>query len=306
MLDQILRTIFPLIAVLIGLIFTATVFSLFRWIIWLVISLFLAFIQISFGAYQMMRIILDLVILFVVKVVILFTKLLRNLTITSEIGKMRRRLWHVSTYREWSALASEIDHLDGTDAWRDSLEGFPSAEKLAVTITTLRELRKRGDLKSLLFELPAYIKRNHLGIDDASLFASCYTGTKRIIEEYVDEIRACIGYISELKEEELPLADRIAFVGKLSKNLGQTALCLSGGGSLSMYHMGVIRALIESGNYQHVRNELKYSHVMIIGFIYNIYIHHIDSRCFRHIRRIDLRCHVRLYARLEINGRSSD
>ena len=34
---------------------------------------------------------------------------------------------------------------------------------------------------------------------------------------------------------------------RLQVCLGHTALCLSGGGALAMYHMGVIKALIENG-----------------------------------------------------------
>ena len=109
-----------------------------------------------------------------------------------------------------------------------------------------------NDWRSLLYHLPGYVKRNHLGIDDIALFSGCYTSTKSVINEYIEEIKKCTAYLRGLSDEDLPIGEKIGFFGKMSRNLGQSALCLSGGGSLSMYHMGVIRALIESGNYSKV------------------------------------------------------
>jgi TAG lipase / steryl ester hydrolase / phospholipase A2 / LPA acyltransferase len=48
------------------------------------------------------------------------------------------------------------------------------------------------------------------------------------------------------------LADRYKLVRKMKQNMGRTALMLSGGGAQAMYHLGVIKALIESGQYQDI------------------------------------------------------
>lgn len=46
---------------------------------------------------------------------------------------------------------------------------------------------------------------------------------------------------------------KLQFLAKERRSLGQTALCLSGGGSICMYHMGTIKALIEAGIFKSIR-----------------------------------------------------
>lgn len=52
---------------------------------------------------------------------------------------------------------------------------------------------------------------------------------------------------------ENELWDRITLVRRMKQNMGRTALMLSGGGAIAMYHLGVIRALIESGLYDDIK-----------------------------------------------------
>ena len=275
-------------------------FSLFRWVIWLLISIVLAIIQAGFGSYQIFRIAVDLIVLSVIKSIIYLIKIVRNLIPASGIEKMRRRLWKVQAYREWSALASEIDRLDGSLEWKDNSEGFHSSDRLAETISLLRKFRQQRDFKALIFHLPAYVKRNHLGIDDMSLFSTCYTGTKRVIEEYIEEINTCCSYVCGVDDVLLQPHEKLQFLGNLHKNLGQTALCLSGGGSLSMYHMGVLRALIESGNYQNVISILYifiYQCLLLIVSMLFYFSHSpytLDPSSVRHIWRFNLCRYVRL------------
>jgi predicted acylesterase/phospholipase RssA len=46
--------------------------------------------------------------------------------------------------------------------------------------------------------------------------------------------------------------DRITLLRKMKQNMGRTALMFSGGGAQAMYHLGVIRALIESRLYDDI------------------------------------------------------
>lgn len=49
------------------------------------------------------------------------------------------------------------------------------------------------------------------------------------------------------------LSDRIVLLRKLKQNMGRTALMLSGGGAQAMYHLGTVRALVESGLYKDIK-----------------------------------------------------
>jgi predicted acylesterase/phospholipase RssA len=49
------------------------------------------------------------------------------------------------------------------------------------------------------------------------------------------------------------ITDRIMLIRKMKQNMGRTALMLSGGGAQAMYHLGIIRALIESKGYNDIK-----------------------------------------------------
>lgn len=74
-------------------------------------------------------------------------------------------------------------------------------------------------------------------------------GSKRVIEAYVAEVVSAIRWLQEVDHTAthpaFTLAEKISCFERCSVCLGHTALCLSGGGSLAMYHMGVVKALIE-------------------------------------------------------------
>ena len=71
----------------------------------------------------------------------------------------------------------------------------------------------------------------------------CYIGTKYIIEKYYKCLSECVELISDSAMNGSN-NECIEYFYRCKRSLGRTALCLSGGGSLSMTHCGVIRVLI--------------------------------------------------------------
>jgi hypothetical protein len=165
----------------------------------------------------------------------------------------RRKLRYANTYKEWFECAEQVDATERNHEWKESDDNLLNNSKLVLTTEQLASCRASNDFKKIIFELPGMVKRNHLGIDDHEVHDRCLTGTKKSIENFRGELMNCFEYIEQLDEGLFSRQQKIDFFQKMSRNLGQTALCLSGGGSLSMYHMGVIRALIESGSYKHIR-----------------------------------------------------
>lgn len=88
------------------------------------------------------------------------------------------------------------------------------------------------------------MRRDILGIDRPALHRVALDGTKRLIEEFVDTMSECLRYICDSKM--LSPEQKLSFFKNADVSLGQTALGLSGGGSLGMYHMGVCLALLEA------------------------------------------------------------
>jgi hypothetical protein len=223
-----------------------------QWAVWLSISFLIGLIKSFIGCYQGIRILMDLVLLVFLKFYLRLRKIFSYLFENNSEMKLKRQMRHSNTYREWISAAQLIDEQQGNINWRENNENFPSLAKLTQTTLKLQHHRESHDYQSLFYELPGIVKRNHLGIDDYSLHARCLTGTKVAIESYHTELVQCLRYIASLSDSVISFGKKVEFFQKLSKNIGNTALCLSGGGSLSMYHMGVLRALCESGNYKHV------------------------------------------------------
>ena len=53
--------------------------------------------------------------------------------------------------------------------------------------------------------------------------------------------------LEEMEHALTSVRDTLRLVSETHRSLGRTALCLSGGGALAMYHFGVIKTLLEQG-----------------------------------------------------------
>jgi TAG lipase/steryl ester hydrolase/phospholipase A2/LPA acyltransferase len=84
--------------------------------------------------------------------------------------------------------------------------------------------------------------RNIGNILNPKLYEKSYLGTKNLILEFLEEYETCFRLVQECS---LPLHTRIKFFRETRHVFGKTALILSGGGLLGMYHLGVIRTLYD-------------------------------------------------------------
>lgn len=66
-------------------------------------------------------------------------------------------------------------------------------------------------------------------------------GTKKLIEDYFDEIVRQLNFICDCNTGELTLDDKLEFFLNTRQGLGRTALLLSGGATLGLNHVGVIK-----------------------------------------------------------------
>lgn len=67
------------------------------------------------------------------------------------------------------------------------------------------------------------------------------------MQDFVDEVARSIEYVRQADETHISLEEKADFFRSAAKNLGATALCLSGGASFGYYHFGQIRALLDEG-----------------------------------------------------------
>jgi predicted acylesterase/phospholipase RssA len=164
-------------------------------------------------------------------------------------GQLKRRLEDSSNYAEWLQSAQELDSLAGNVKWKDDpVSEEYDYELIQLRLEQFRVARERMDLDAISFLLRASMSRGFGDIGNMSLYGHSHCGTKKLIEDYIAEVVACL----ELMYHELPGESRLDLRAKyeffrgLRHMLGNTALLLSGGASLGTHHLGVLKALTEA------------------------------------------------------------
>lgn len=171
------------------------------------------------------------------------------LAITSGLSltRLERKMRLANSYTDWKSAALEHDAKSGFEAWK-SKEESKSYDYLNIRtrIDALKEFRRQQDDIGLLFALNEGIHGNQGGMGKSILYQKAKFGTKRLIEEYVDEIVNALDYISNIPaSSEITKEAKLDFFERASHCFGRSALMLSGAGSLGHFHRGVIKTLFE-------------------------------------------------------------
>jgi hypothetical protein len=72
---------------------------------------------------------------------------------------------------------------------------------------------------------------------------------RKEVERYDESVVSALHYLADLEPHELGLTgirEKLRFFERARRHMGKSALCLSGGGSLAMYHFGVVKAMLET------------------------------------------------------------
>lgn len=158
----------------------------------------------------------------------------------------RRDLERAKNYQEWAHLAQSLDEKSGQFAWRgDEADSRYDHKRIRERLDILRAERENGDAQELLFALNEGIHGNLGGIANPRLYNQCLFGTKHLIEEYTLEVTRALDYIADVEDRVIPFEERLAFFRRASHCYGRTALMLSGAGSRTPFHFGVVSALHE-------------------------------------------------------------
>ena len=147
----------------------------------------------------------------------------------------------VDNYNDYKQIASHLDQLEGFDLWKaENDTPFYDNEQIEMLNYQLMAMLRKKDIHGLQWLLRSQLHRNIGGIGDERLY-ECHTGTKQLIEEYIELVSKALNTIQE--SAELSLEEKLKFFRDTSHAFGRSSLLLSGGGGLSMYHFGVVKAL---------------------------------------------------------------
>lgn len=66
------------------------------------------------------------------------------------------------------------------------------------------------------------------------MYGVTHVGTKRLIEDYIDEVCKQLIYIATTKTDSMQLPAKIEYFSNIQKSFGRTALLLSGGATFGI------------------------------------------------------------------------
>jgi len=77
------------------------------------------------------------------------------------------------------------------------------------------------------------------------LYQKARSGTKQLINLYLDEVTAALDQICDSNVKTLPPSRKRRFFNRAARSFGRSAILLSGGASYGLFHIGVIEELLE-------------------------------------------------------------
>ncbi|KAM0551851.1 hypothetical protein ACHAPJ_008187 [Fusarium lateritium] len=159
------------------------------------------------------------------------------------------RMQNAESHPQWETAAKELDSLEGNDEWkRDSSSGDYNPDLIQERLEALDEARTKCDVHTMMHLIRTALSRDLGGMDNVDLYRHSYSGTKQLIERYVESTVKTIDAVvtqSRLDQgvEHRDLLEGILFA---RQSYGRSALLLSGGGTFGMSHIGVLKALFEA------------------------------------------------------------
>jgi predicted acylesterase/phospholipase RssA len=164
------------------------------------------------------------------------------------IARCLRELENASDYASWREIALELDRLEGADAWKqDEISKDYDYLLLKERLRMMRKLRRSGDVRQLVFHLSESLHGNLGNTANPMLYAYARVGTKQLIHEYIEEVARCLDFVCVGDFPDFDHNEKFVFFRRTGMSFGRSALLLSGGATLGMFHLGVIKALWENG-----------------------------------------------------------
>lgn len=155
-----------------------------------------------------------------------------------------RAMAHATSYAEWQQAASEYELRSGGHEWREDEQSDDYDHVLVRDrLTTLRRLRYQERVRDMLFELRQGLHWNLGNSGNPALYDFSPLGTKYLIESYLDTVTEALHWIAEQPDSVVPFATKSEFFADLAQSYGRSALMLSGGASMGLFHVGVVRTL---------------------------------------------------------------
>ncbi|KZW04014.1 patatin-domain-containing protein [Exidia glandulosa HHB12029] len=160
-------------------------------------------------------------------------------------GLLRRELRRARTYQQWKDAAQTMDEYMGFDLWKKEDEDPYYDWTLVKKVRrSLRSFREKDDARGVLGVLEVCLRANFAGTESGRLYSETFYGTKNLVESYISEVEQSLVYVR--RTPKLSIEEKRRFFRVANRNLGSSALCLSGGASFGYYHIGLVKAFLDA------------------------------------------------------------
>ena len=158
----------------------------------------------------------------------------------------KRAMDKAGDYAEWYEAARAYDAGKGYDEWRREKKSDDYDYRLiASRMALIRKLRRQKDYNQLVFRLREELHGNLGNIANPALYNHARAGTKKLIENFISEVTAALDEVCDAEIKALPASRKLRFFKRAARSFGRSALLLSGGASLGLFHVGVVLELHE-------------------------------------------------------------
>eukprot|EP00456_Euglypha_rotunda_P012273 TRINITY_DN13442_c1_g1_i6.p1 TRINITY_DN13442_c1_g1~~TRINITY_DN13442_c1_g1_i6.p1 ORF type:complete len:334 (+),score=108.86 TRINITY_DN13442_c1_g1_i6:102-1004(+) len=166
----------------------------------------------------------------------------------AELRSAQQAMLDAVDYKSWRDAAAELDRIEGLDEWKQEEASEEYDWRLIRSrLRQIRQLRNERNVVRLAHHLRQGLHWNLGNIGNPELYRVARIGTKKLIHDYVHEVCDALEWLVDAEAEDWVLGDKLKFFHDVALSYGRSALMLSGGATLGLFHVGVVRALYREG-----------------------------------------------------------
>ncbi|HSW11543.1 MAG TPA: DUF3336 domain-containing protein [Solimonas sp.] len=162
--------------------------------------------------------------------------------------ELTREQSQATDYRTWYEASDALDRRDGLNEWRedDTSEDY-DWRLVRSRLRQIRQYRADRAYPKLIHHLRQGLHWSLGNTGNPELYGHCRVGTKHLIRDYVTEVATALNELCDLELADFPHPAKLKFFQEVAQSYGRSALMLSGGATLGLFHVGVVKALFREG-----------------------------------------------------------
>jgi TAG lipase/steryl ester hydrolase/phospholipase A2/LPA acyltransferase len=162
--------------------------------------------------------------------------------------EFRQVMEQATDYQTWLEAARELDLRDGMEEWKeDEISDDYDWRLIRSRLRQIRQYRAAKDVSRLVYHLRQGLHWNLGNTGNTKLYSFCRVGTKHLIREYVTEVSDALTELCDNNFADFSREQKLKFFHEVALSYGRSALLLSGGATLGLFHVGVVKALHREG-----------------------------------------------------------